>query len=244
MKKCIFPILMLCILLTACNSDKGTNDAKILETGTNTTIAENTAEQIFTSDDGVVVIKPTPQEDISDRETLNSESLGIQPNASPNYSDELLSKPSDNTKQAEKKFTMPADTKTSFNGSLGHLTIDKIELSMDVFETNDALEDMKKGAAHFKSTSVWEGNIGLSAHNDGVKESVSFGKLHSLELGDIMVYKTSLGERSYAVTAIETISHEDWSYLSRTVDNRITLITCVSGQPDKRLMVQAVEKVE
>lgn len=244
MKKCIFPVLMLCILLTACNSDKGTNDAKILETGANTTIAENTEEQIFTSDDGVVIIKPTPQEDVSDKETLNSEPTETQLNVSPNNSDGLLSKQSNNTKQAKKKFTIPTVTKTSFNGSLGHLTIDKIELSMDVFETDNTMEDMKKGAAHFKNTSVWEGNIGLSAHNDGVKESVSFGKLHTLKLGDIMVYKTSLGERSYEVTEIQTISDEDWSYLSRTKDNRITLITCVSGQPDKRFMVQAIEKAE
>lgn len=50
-----------------------------------------------------------------------------------------------------------------------------------------------------------------------------------------------LGTRYYTVGTIEIIDDDDWSYLGRTEDNRITLITCVAGQDDKRLVVQAVE---
>ena len=40
------------------------------------------------------------------------------------------------------------------------------------------------------------------------------------------------------------IEETDFSYLKSTDDNRITLITCVSGQKEKRLCVQAVENYD
>lgn len=234
-KKISVALIMTSLLLAGCGSGSPVileQEVKLSDTGAYTTMAENTAEQIFTSEDGVVIIKPTAK---PEQESEN--------NASSEYFDTAVSQ----ERQAEKTFTMPEQIKTSFNGSLGHLSIDKIGLSMGVFETDNAIGSkttevvLKKGAAHFNDTSVWDGNIGMSAHNDGVKESVSFGKLHTLQIGDEVKYKTSLGERSYEVSVIEVISDEDWSYLSRTEDNRITLITCVKGEPSKRLMVQAIE---
>ena len=43
------------------------------------------------------------------------------------------------------------------------------------------------------------------------------------------------------MTEVREIAGDDWSYLSRTDDNRITMITCITGKPDLRLMVQARE---
>lgn len=218
MRKKILPIIMLCLLLTACGAAEE-KEVKVSDEAVNTTIAENTQEQIFTAEDGLVVIQPSePKHEKESTEAVT----GVQ------------------EKQAEKTFTLPEDIQADKNVSIGRLRIEKIGIDMDVFETGDAMEDMKKGAAHFKDTSVWDGNIGLSAHDDGVKESVSFGKLNMLETGDKIKYNTSLGERNYEVFAIEIISDEDWSYLSRTEDNRITLITCVKGEPSKRLMIQAI----
>ena len=64
-----------------------------------------------------------------------------------------------------------------------------------------------------------------------------------MEVGDELSYKTDLGERSYAVTTVKEIQDDDWSYLMRYDDelNRITMITCITGKPDMRLMVQATE---
>ena len=45
-------------------------------------------------------------------------------------------------------------------------------------------------------------------------------------------------------TKKKIINDEDWSYLGATEDNRITLITCVAGQKDKRLCVQAIESID
>jgi LPXTG-site transpeptidase (sortase) family protein len=139
-------------------------------------------------------------------------------------------------------FTMP-EMVAFDNGSIGILTIGKIGLSVNIYESDDQMEVMNRGAAHFKSTSAWDGNVGLSAHTQTASGSGAFFKdLHLLAAGDSIVYKTSLGEREYIVTTIKTISDEDWSDLSRTPENKLTLITCVNSDKAKRLVVQAVQR--
>lgn len=137
-------------------------------------------------------------------------------------------------------YTLPE--KTVLEGDcLGVLTIPAIGLEMKVYEAEDEMEAMLKGGAHYKDTSAWDGNVGISAHNSGVPDCASFGNLQKLRKGDAIFYKTSLGERQYKVETILEISDEDWSWLGRTADNRITLTTCVTGKPDKRFLVQAVQ---
>ena len=65
--------------------------------------------------------------------------------------------------------------------------------------------------------------------------------IKELGIGDKIIYKTSVGERTYAVETVTTIKSNDWSYLESTSDNRITLITCVAGDSSRRCVVQAVE---
>jgi len=137
-------------------------------------------------------------------------------------------------------FTMP-EMAAFDNGSIGVLTIPGIGLTVNVYQSDDQMEDMEHGAAHFKSTSSWDGNIGLSSHNwTPGGQGAFFRDLHLLSVGDALIYRTALGEREYRVTAIRTISDDDWSWLSRTTDNRLTLITCVAN-PSRRLMVQGVQ---
>ena len=125
------------------------------------------------------------------------------------------------------------------------LTIPKLDLSVNVYQSPDNMEAMTKGVAHFPSASAWDGNVSLSAHNQNFDGSDGYFKyLHTLEKGDSITYKTALGERVYTVASICTIAASDWSPLYYTDDNRLTLITCISGQPDKRLCVQALEAPE
>lgn len=151
-----------------------------------------------------------------------SSSVGI---SSPSYS------------YTENKFTLPDGLYYS-DGSIGRLKIDEIDLNVKVYET-ESLESLAKGAGHFKSTSCWDGNIGLCGHNRGVTNH--FGKIHTLDKGDKIKYTTKLGTRTYKVVSVKKIEETDFSYLQRTSDNRITLITCVNNQPTKRWCVQAVE---
>lgn len=131
------------------------------------------------------------------------------------------------------------------DGSIGVLTIDKLGLSVNVFDSTDdsMIADMSKGIAHFPSTSSWDGTVGLSAHNINYDGSPGFFMyLHTLSEGDSLHYKTTLGERTYAVSSITTIDASDWTPLYHQDYNNLTLITCISGQPSKRLCVKAVEQ--
>ena len=134
-------------------------------------------------------------------------------------------------------FTLPEAVALNGEGCIGIVTVPSVGIQMQVYETDDAMEDMKHGVAHFKSTSAWEGNIGLSGHN----YRSQFGPLTRVKDGDIIAYETALGTRYYQVSAIVEIADDDWSYLDRTDDNRITLITCIVGEDDKRLVVQGTE---
>lgn len=146
-----------------------------------------------------------------------------------------------------------AETATTYGGftlpvpmddeSIGVLTIPDIGLSVRVYESDDQMEAMTKGAAHFKSTSAWDGNIGLSAHNINFDGSAGyFLNLYKLQKGAVIRYETALGTREYIIESVTEIAETDWSTLGRTQDNRISLITCITGKPAMRLSVQAVQK--
>lgn len=87
--------------------------------------------------------------------------------------------------------------------------------------------------------------MALSAHNATADGSPAYFKdLHKLKTGDEVFYTTALGERRYQVVQITKITDTDWEYiLDRPDENRLTLVTCVSGEPSNRLMVQAKEVV-
>ena len=129
------------------------------------------------------------------------------------------------------------------NGSIGVLSIPKLKLSVNVYESPDNMEAMSKGVAHFPATSAFDSNVGLSAHNINLDGSDGYFKyLHTLEKGDSISYQTALGERSYIVESVTTIAASDWTPPGYNDDNRHTMITCISGQADKRLCVTPIEQ--
>lgn len=147
---------------------------------------------------------------------------------------------SPDTVEVKGNYTMPEKTQFE-DGSVGWLYIDSIGVSTPVYETDDEMEAMRIGIAHYKTTSAWDGNIGLCAHNGNASYSY-FRDLTKVKSGDEIRYETALGSRTYVVESIREISQTDWSMLSRTEDNRITLTTCIDTKPEHRLCVQAREK--
>ena len=137
-------------------------------------------------------------------------------------------------------FTLPVQMDGE---SIGVLTIPDIGLSVRVYQAESEMEAMEKGVAHFRHTSAWMGNIGLSAHNINLNGTPGhFLNIHKLKTGAVIRYETALGTREYVVESSKEVSEMDWSMLNRTEDNRVTLITCIAGKPNMRLAVQAVEK--
>ena len=119
------------------------------------------------------------------------------------------------------------------------ILISKINLEAPILE-GTSQEILKQAVGHFESTSKWNGNVALAAHNRGYQCNF-FQELKRLEIGDTIVYQTEQGRRTYNVTWKGYIKETDFSYLKETKDNTLTLITCVENVPEYRLCVQAQE---
>lgn len=61
-----------------------------------------------------------------------------------------------------------------------------------------------------------------------------------LTSGERITYQTPLGVKMYQVTDTRIVSVNDLSPLSGSVENQLTLVTCVANRPDVRLIVTAV----
>lgn len=119
------------------------------------------------------------------------------------------------------------------------LIIPKINVSAQIEEGTDG-EVINNYIGHFTQTPSIEGNIGLVGASAGYKEN-HFAELEKLQQGDVIIYIKGENRKEYKVTTNVIISQTDWSYLSKTQDNRITLITGILEQPENRRCVQAVE---
>lgn len=108
-------------------------------------------------------------------------------------------------------------------------------------EESISKEVMNRSVGHFENTSKWDGNIGLGAHNRGYKVNY-FANIKKLKKGDIINYIYNGKTRQYIVTNIVIIKDTDWSYLEKTEENKITLITCVENEPNYRRCIQGTEK--
>ena len=105
----------------------------------------------------------------------------------------------------------------------------------------DSYTAAKLGAGHFEESSIWDGNVGLAAHNRG--SNSYFGQIHTLELGDTITLTTQLGTRTYEVTSVSKVSETDRSALAASQSNVITLYTCVRDERDFRWCVTGSEIV-
>ena len=153
---------------------------------------------------------------------------------------ELVIKDIENTNQAETNIVTKEELKLNDN-LIGILEIPKLNIKAPVKEgTSQAI--LKYSVGHFSNSSNWNGNIALASHNRGDYVAHYFSNIHELVVGDEIIYKTKFGERRYEVVENKKIDSIDWSVISQTAQNKITLITCVKNEPDSRLCVQAIEK--
>lgn len=119
---------------------------------------------------------------------------------------------------------------------LGVIKIDKINFEGLIYD-GTSLKTLAKGVGHFENTPYLKGNVCLAAHNT----NPYWAKLHTLSNGDKIQYTCFLGTKEYEVNNVSRISETDWDSLKNTDTNVLTLITCVKGQKNLRLCVQAKE---
>lgn len=115
--------------------------------------------------------------------------------------------------------------------------ISKINLDAPILE-GTSQEILRRGVGYFSSTSKWDGNVVLAAHNRGYKYNF-FQEIKRLEVGDIIEYQTEQGKRTYQVSRKDEIKETNLSCLENTKENKLTLITCIENMPEYRLCIQA-----
>ena len=91
------------------------------------------------------------------------------------------------------------------------MEIPSIGLTVKIMQGTDSAA-LAKGAGHFTSTSIWNGNVALAGHNRGVTNH--FGKIHTLAAGNEIILTTALGFFTcHGVTAEQFI----WAWLRSKV---------------------------
>lgn len=123
---------------------------------------------------------------------------------------------------------------------IGRLKIPKLEIDAEIKEGID-LDTLANYIGHFTNSSLWNGNVALASHNRGSSVAHYFEGIHLLDVGDEIIYITNMGERRYQVFSKKEISNTDWSVTLETEENTVTMITCITGYPEKRMCVQAKE---
>jgi sortase A len=124
------------------------------------------------------------------------------------------------------------------DGSIGTLYVERTDKTIKVYE-GESLDNLKKGAGHFSSTSAWDGNVALAGHNRG--NSAYFGFVKDLQNGDKLTYTTKYGTRTYEVYSVTQINEYDNLPLTWSNENMLTLITCVADVPEMRYCALARE---
>ena len=123
---------------------------------------------------------------------------------------------------------------------IGKLIIPKINLEAPIKE-GTSQKVLRFAIGHFEESSFFDGNVALAAHNRGNITNY-FADVNKLTFDDEIIYKTRMGERRYRVCEIKVIEETDWSVISNSDDNMITLITCINNKPEYRLCVQGIKK--
>ena len=167
--------------------------------------------------------------------SISASGSGSSGNATPPEHFTVTTRPNDS---ASVGFTSVTEDSYYANGSLGTLKIPAIGLSVKIVQGTDSAA-LKKGVGHFEETSIWNGNVGLAAHNRGTNSY--FGKIHTLEAGDEITLTTKEGTRTYEVTSVAKVTETDRSSLENTSNNCLTLYTCVRDERDLRWCVRSVE---
>lgn len=122
---------------------------------------------------------------------------------------------------------------------VGRLTIPRLEVSVMVFEGDDAAI-LKHGAGHIPATALPgdHGNLGIAAHRD-----TYFRPLRLIRPRDAIEFTTPEGVWRYAVTDIQIVRPSDIQVLAKAPGRDLTLVTCYPfyylGSAPERWIVHA-----
>lgn len=122
------------------------------------------------------------------------------------------------------------------------ITIEKINMFDEPIYEGVDQDTLKENIGHFPSSSDFNGNVCLAAHNYGVYSSDLFKNLSNLNVGDKITYNFNGNLRKYAVKEIYEVASNDLSILEKSDSNILTCITCTkNNDKDIRICLRAEE---
>jgi sortase A len=142
-------------------------------------------------------------------------------------------------RQADPKAPNPPRRRLNHGDVVGRLTIPRLNLSVMVFEGDDAAI-LKRGAGHIPATSLphENGNLGIAAHRD-----TYFRPLRLIRPHDVIDFSTPESVSRYTVTDIGIVRPSDIQVLAKAPGRDLTLVTCYPfyylGSAPKRWIVHA-----
>ena len=142
-------------------------------------------------------------------------------------------------RQTARNSAEPLHRRIHHGGVLGRLTIPRLNLSVMVFEGDDAAI-LNQGAGHIPATSLpyENGNLGIAAHRD-----TYFRPLRLVRRNDLVEFSTPQGVSRYRVTDTEIVRPSDIQVLATARGRDLTLVTCYPfyylGSAPKRWIVHA-----
>jgi LPXTG-site transpeptidase (sortase) family protein len=125
----------------------------------------------------------------------------------------------------------------NYSDIIGSLVVERLGRRVDVI-AGATTEAMNHGAGHFSFTGLNQGNTGLVGHNRGRNDFFDF--VRHLREGDILILEVGGIVRSYVVSALYIVDETDFRPLMQFGDNRLTLITCLENQPNRRRVAVAL----
>jgi len=126
----------------------------------------------------------------------------------------------------------------NYGDVIGRLTVERLGRTINVIG-GATMRAMDFGAGHFSFTGLNTGNTGLVGHNRG-RTNGFFSFVRGLREGDILTLDAGGIVRRYSVTTVFHVDATDFSPLMQFGDNRLTLVTCVEYQRDRRRIAVAI----
>lgn len=133
------------------------------------------------------------------------------------------------------------ENSTFIQNDIWTLTIEKINLINVPIKDSVEEDILENYIGHFPISSYYNGNVCLAAHNSGFFINY-FKDLNTLEYNDEIKYNYYGNIKVYKVTEKYIVDEEELNVLAVDFKDKMTLITCITGSPSKRLCIEAISK--
>lgn len=134
------------------------------------------------------------------------------------------------------KMKVIKEKNNKIKNDIWNIKIPNIDLIAPIKDGTD-VNTLNEYVGHFENSGYILGNISLAAHNRGYPVNY-FKDVKSLKVGDIIIYEFKDLKLNYKIDLIRIINDTDVAVVENTKENKITLITCVENNPEKRMCVQ------